>query len=838
MPRLYFPAVNFVGIGFADLWDSLLVSDGQLALLTVGEFSLRRISSVKRRDRRLDRQHRERDGPRSVTREYMRGRSKVAVAWKIWALVLVTLIQLASAATSNPPSQDIGWPRQVSKNGATLIYYQPQLDKWKDYKELQGRMAFSLKPANGKQVLGVASLRAGTLVDSDTHTVFFRNIEVTSVRFPSLEGSTAEMEQLFRSLIPTGGEPISEERVMADLERSKPEAQQVAVNNEPPRIFYSSSPALLLIVEGDPVLAPVEKTDLQFLVNTNWDVFFEKSKKSYYLLADRIWLTAQDLTGPWTGTETLPKDMAKLPAGQHFDDVKKMVPPPPPSGAAPHVFFSNVPAELILVKGSPVYSRIPGTSLLYATNTDSDLFVNDLQQQYYVLLSGRWFRARALDGPWSYAGDALPPDFAKIPPNTPKAHVLASVPGTIEASDAVMLAQIPTTAIVNRAEAEAKVRVSYDGPPQFKPIEKTSLQYAVNTQEKVIKAGDIYYLCFQGVWFMSTTPDGPWKTADSVPKEIYTIPPSSPVYNVTYVTQANPTITTVESSTTAGYFGMFVIGMAAGAAIAYGTGYYYPSYVYWGPGIAYPIYRPWPGTYGAGFAYSTWTGGFVAGRAAYGPYGAARSAAWYNPATGTYGRAATAQGRYGGRTVEGGYNPWTGGRWATSQGHNVYGQWGHSAAVRGNQWVQSGRVTTARGTGAGFQTSSGQAGVSFHGNNGTIATTTNGLYAGRDDNVYRKNSDGSWSEYTKGGGWNTVDASAAKQQAQDKIQDARQQPAHNLRGGSETARPLGSASMAGRTGSQQTIPSSTLQGLNSSAWARQRGQSQSQRFRHFRRGRR
>jgi hypothetical protein len=36
---------------------------------------------------------------------------------------------------------------------------------------------------------------------------------------------------------------------------------------------------------------------------------------------------------------------------------------------------------------------------------------------------------------------------------------------------------------------------------------------------------------------MSTKPDGPWKTADSVPKEIYTIPSSSPVYNVTYVTQ-------------------------------------------------------------------------------------------------------------------------------------------------------------------------------------------------------------------------------------------------------------------------------------------------------------
>lgn len=175
-------------------------------------------------------------------------------------------------------------------------------------------------------------------------------------------------------------------------------------------------------------------------------------------------------------------------------------------------------------------------------------------------------------GPWSYAGADLPADFARIPEDSPKGHVLASVPGTVEASDAVMLAQIPTTVVIDKAEAEAQAKVTYDGPPQFKPIEKTSMEYATNTEDKVIKVGDVYYLCFQGVWFMSTKPDGPWKTADSVPQEIYTIPSSSPVYDVTYVTQTNATATTVESSSTAGYLGMFIIGAAVGAAIVYGTG--------------------------------------------------------------------------------------------------------------------------------------------------------------------------------------------------------------------------------------------------------------------------
>ena len=69
------------------------------------------------------------------------------------------------------------------------------------------------------------------------------------------------------------------------------------------------------------------------------------------------------------------------------------------------------------------------------------------------------------------------------------------------------------------------MKVTYDGEPEFKPIEKTSLQYATNTPEKVIKYGDVYYLCLQGVWFMSTSAQGPWKTADSIPQEIYTFRP-------------------------------------------------------------------------------------------------------------------------------------------------------------------------------------------------------------------------------------------------------------------------------------------------------------------------
>ena len=57
-------------------------------------------------------------------------------------------------------------------------------------------------------------------------------------------------------------------------------------------------------------------------------------------------------------------------------------------------------------------------------------------------------------------------------------------------------------------------------------IEKTSAQRAVNTDKDILKVGDLYYMCFQGVWFMSKTPTGPWEVTAEVPKTIYEIPVS------------------------------------------------------------------------------------------------------------------------------------------------------------------------------------------------------------------------------------------------------------------------------------------------------------------------
>src|SRR5437773_3085573 len=503
---------------------------------------------------------------------------------------------VAKTATGADQSGDPGWPRERYQNGTRLIIYQPQVDDWKNFQDLSWRMAVSLTPKSGKEVVGVVEMKGNTDIDNVAKVAVITNPQVTGTYFPSLDQATKEkMDQLFKTFVPSTLS-ISLHRLIASVPKQEAPAG-VQLNNDPPKIFVGYRPSILLSVDGEPALSEVPKTNLKFVVNTQWPLFFDGENSSYYIPVGQQWLTANSLDGQWSPTKKLPRDMSKVAQDKEWSTLKKIIPPPSKSGGVtPAVFYSDKPAEVILFDGQPVYAQIPDTQLTYATNTDSVVFVFTPTQQFYYLTAGRWFSASDLQGPWTYATPDLPADFAKIPLSSPASAILASVPGTDEAKDAVLLAQVPTTMTVKPAEAQAKVKVDYSGEPKFEPIKGTSIAYATNTRDKVIKLEGIYYLCLQGVWFMAPAPTGPWTTCMSVPQEIYTIPPSSPVYNVTYVTQTANSDGTVQSSYTAGYLGAFVLGAATGAIVANGSGYWWPPYAYGG------YYYPYAATYGYHYA--------------------------------------------------------------------------------------------------------------------------------------------------------------------------------------------------------------------------------------------
>lgn len=749
------------------------------------------------------------------------------------ALSLLLLAQAAPGAS--PSSDDPGWPRERVQNGARLVIYQPQVDEWKNFEELSWRMAVAVTPKGGKEVVGALEMKGKTSVNNEDKVVTITNMEVTAAHFPP--GNEEQLQPLVKTFLPPTFN-ISLYRLIASA--TKPEAEKsVQANNDPPEIFVAYRPSILLNVDGDPSLAEIADTTLKYVVNTPWPLFFDG--ENYYLLAAQQWLSSKTLEGKWAPTTQLPPDISKLPQKKEWSDLKKVIPPSRQTGSViPDVFYSNKPSEIILFNGQPAYSAIPETHLVYATNTSSAVFQDTTTKNVYYLTAGRWFTANDLKGPWTFATDSLPEDFAKIPTNSPVADVLASVPGTDESKDAVLLAQVPTTMMVNPAAAEAEVKVEYAGEPHFEPITGTAMKYATNTQDKVIQLGESYYLCLNGIWFTSTTPQGSWKTATSIPPEIYTIPPNSPLYNVTYVTQTSTPDGSVQSSYTAGYLGAFI----AGAVVISGTGYWAPPYIY--AGYYYPRPIPYGYSYYATPHYWPATGAYGWSQSVYGPYGSAAPGAYYNPYTGTYARGATASTPYGSRTVAQAYNPYTGRYAATSQGSNPNAQWGHSTFSNGSQTAYTQHYSTANGTEASVQGSNGgkAAGVNTAWGNSAAGKTANGnMYAEHDGNVY-KNTGSGWEKYDNGS-WNPVEKpvqnssqNSSKQTDENRSNTSMQQ--RSSASNTETNRPSSSqesnkandrsSSRGEQRNTNSSGRSSQMQNLDQEARGRQRGSQQSNRF--------
>ena len=460
---------------------------------------------------------------------------------------------------------------------------------WADQKRIVLYVAASYTAKGAaKPALGTLKLEAGTAVALPERLVSFSDFKITDSNFPTLDREQIRtVVDEIAANIPKEDRIIALDRVLASVDTSQIVPKNVnGLKADPPVILYSTTPAVLVNLDGDPVWSPIKENDLKFAVNTNWDLFQHGPSNIFYLRYNQSWLQAKDITGPWQPASKLPGSFAKLPADDNWKDVRAALQPAPLAAAqVPHVYVSTKPAELILLKGAPTYLPVPQTNLLWLSNTESDVFRLGKDGPIFFLVSGRWFSAPDPAGPWTFATPDLPEDFKKIPLEHKRSRVLASVPGTDEAAEAVLLAQIPQTARVDKKQVKAP-DVTYQGDPQFQPIESTTVARATNTDKDIIKVGDIYYMCFQGVWFMAKAPGGPWEVTGSVPKEIYEIPPSSPSYNVTHVTvvEDDDDNDAVVFATAAAFTGLMI---GWGCAV-WGTGYYYPPYV--GYGGFYPDY--------------------------------------------------------------------------------------------------------------------------------------------------------------------------------------------------------------------------------------------------------
>ena len=391
-------------------------------------------------------------------------------------------------------------PYSTPSEGSILVY-QPQIATWDNQSHLVAFSAVSYRTKAGeKPMLGTIRLEADTKVALSDRLVSFQNMKIAEANFQTLpKEQVREVVAAIDMAIPTEERVIALDRVLANVDKSQIVPKNVeGIKSDPPTIFFSKTRAVIVNLDGEPIWSPIKENDLKYAVNTNWDLFQHGPTSTLYLRNNDAWLKATEMAGPWSPAGKLPESFNKLPAEDNWKEVKANLPGKAiQASAVPKVFVSQTPAELILLTGEPTYLLVQGTNLLWVSNTESDVFRLGKTGAVYYLVAGRWFSAPDFTGPWTFATPSLPADFKKIPVEHERSRVLASVPGTDQAAEAVLLAQIPQTARVNKKEAKAP-DVAFQGDPQFTPIETTTVERAVNTDKDVFKVGDQYVHVLSG----------------------------------------------------------------------------------------------------------------------------------------------------------------------------------------------------------------------------------------------------------------------------------------------------------------------------------------------------
>lgn len=545
----------------------------------------------------------------------------------VMALLCVTTSVFAVAAVD-------GWPRDVKVDSGTITVYEPQIDSLKG-DTLTGRAAVAFAAKKGDDpVFGATWFTGKVNIDRNERTVRYRSLEMTEVRFPKGNETVGdELTEVVKKSFSSWSLTSSLDSLMTSLAASDTEAEAAAeLQHNPPAIIYRDQPALLVLIDGKEQLQPIENSSFESVINTPYPLVRDTKDGSFHLnAAEGVWYISKSVDGPWSyNTDPLTElvnmvERSKTDAKTESSVVDASEVKITPENA-PEVVVAHEPTELVVSEGKAKFEPLTG-DLLAMSNTDTSVFMDVKEQHYYMVISGRWYMASSMESTWNYIeSDSLPGSFAEIPDGSKYADIKSYVAGTDEARETIMDAQIPQTAAVKRGEVE--IELVYDGKPMFEKVDGTSLKFAVNCSETVIKSDDSYYLVKEAVWYLGKTPKGPWVVSDHAPSGIDNTKPSSPVYNAKYVYVYDSTPEVVYVGYTPGYLCSYVYG----PTIVYGTGwyyrpwitpyYYYPRHATWGFSVSYNSWSGWGFglSWNSGpFHFGFYTGGGWHGRPWYGP---------------------------------------------------------------------------------------------------------------------------------------------------------------------------------------------------------------------------
>ena len=181
-----------------------------------------------------------------------------------------------------------------------MLVYQPQTATWEKQTHLVAFSAVSYRATTtDKPVIGTIKLEADTKVATTERLVSFQKMRIAEANFQTLpKERVREIADAIEKAIPADEPVIALDRVLANIDKSGIVAKNVeGIKADPPPIFFSKTPAVIVNLDGEPIWSPIKENDLKFAVNTNWDLFQHEPTATYYLRHDGSWLKAKDYKG-------------------------------------------------------------------------------------------------------------------------------------------------------------------------------------------------------------------------------------------------------------------------------------------------------------------------------------------------------------------------------------------------------------------------------------------------------------------------------------------------------------------------------------------------------------
>ncbi|MCE9637628.1 MAG: hypothetical protein K8T90_18165 [Planctomycetes bacterium] len=596
-----------------------------------------------------------------------RTRPALAVAFA----ALAALSSSAAAAPDGPaapaapgapaaPPKLAAWqyPKEISVAGRKMFLNEPQvLGRDNATGEIKLRFAASILDGAGRITWGMVEAAGTSHLDLTSRLVLVDGIKSGASALPQLaEKERDDVTKALPDALPKDLllrlELVTNATVGLPVEAITPPKFSMS----PPELLVRRTPAVLVQIDGEPVKEPVADFPFEYVLNTSSDLFRDPKADTWYLLVDGSWLEAKALQGPWKAAAQVPILLTQLPVTHPRGHIRAWIPgtqeftqrtggkKPVPPTSFPEILVREKPAELVLLEGDPLFMMVPGVKLLVVANTASDMLYHPKSAQFFLLVAGRWFVADDAQGPWKEAAGALPEEFAKIPRDHVRAHVLWNVPGTPESAEAAAVAAIEERITLTRATS---ISIQFaDKEPRLVPIEGTDVKVVTNCDDEVFVTGGAWWCCARGVWFKSDDGKTNWAPATQVPKALDGIPEAGGAFQVRDCRAVGAVEAGFRFGVTGGYSGLFTW---KGLPL-YGTGYTRRGLARNGN------WYPYPRTWGENRWYDPVAGAFQPRTVTYTADMKGVATEW-SPYTASYGRVRGFADRYsqGGRRAF----PWT-----------------------------------------------------------------------------------------------------------------------------------------------------------------------------------